>query len=169
MFSGDSFPVGPNGQFPKQRVKTAGNELIPAVSMQETYLSGRNTAAKLPSIEKDFHSSVNKVKGRMKQGQVMRGRRRHGDMDRFRPRYAPKGLRGEEEYESMDYDPLYDSFGMRMDEGETDDSVGRVIGGRIVSSRMIGSQSLRPATGTRPAVIGSGGWLKGVQKLLGYP
>lgn len=124
MFKSDNFPLGPNGRFPKQRVRTAGNELIPAVSMQDTYLSGHNTAAKLPSIEKDFHSSVNKVKGRMKQGEMMRDKNRHKNSDRFRPRHAPKGLRGEEEYEGMEKDAIYDTSGQRMDEGEVDDSVG---------------------------------------------
>ena len=72
----------------------------------------------------------------------------------------------------MDEDAIFDSSGVRMDEGETDDSVGRVVGGRMVSSRMIGSKAMRGATFARPiaqSVVGSGGWLKGIQRLLGYP
>jgi len=183
MFKSDDFPLGPNGQFPKQRIATYGNPLIPPVSMQDTYLSGNNTVSRMPSIEKDFTSSNRKVKDRMKYGMAMR---RGGvpTVDLFRPRYAPKsrlkrtGLgqeehaEFEEQYGSMDMDPTFDFFGERMDEGETDDSVGRVVNGRMMSGRMIGSKEIRPATMRRPvsrSVVGSGGWLKGIQKLLGYP
>lgn len=125
MFGSDSFPVGPNNRFPRQRVSTYGNQLIPPVSMQDTYLSGNNTVAKLPSTEKNYHTSVNKVKGRMKEGDVVRTRYRHMDIDRFRPRYAPpSSLRhalGQDE--DLDEDSVY--IERAGDEGETDDSVGQ--------------------------------------------
>jgi len=175
MFGSDSFPLGPNNRFPKQRISSYGVVMIPPVSMQDTYLSGHNTVARLPNTEKDFHSSVNKAKRRMKNGMAIR---RGGipTVELFRPRYAPQSRLGEEdreiEYRSMDQDPMFDSEGHRFDEGETDDSVGRVVGGRIVSERMIGSKAIRGATFERPisqSVVGSGGWLKGIQKLLGFP
>lgn len=81
MFGSDNFPLGPNGQFPKQRIATAGNELLPPEDMEESYLlSG---IAKLPVRERDFHSSVNKAKGRMKIGRMMR---EDQDEQKFRPR-----------------------------------------------------------------------------------
>jgi hypothetical protein len=74
----------------------------------------------------------------------------------------------------MDTDATFDSEGNREDEGLVDDSVGRLnrASGRVVNQGMIGSREIMPATRTRPiarSVVGSGGWLKGVQKLLGYP
>lgn len=70
MFGSDDFPLGPNGQYPKQRIATAGNELISPQDIEETYLC--SGLAKLPVRERDFHSSLNKVKGRMKIGRMMR-------------------------------------------------------------------------------------------------
>lgn len=119
MFGSDNFPLGPNGQYPKVRRQSYGAMLNPPVNAQDVYLSGHNTVSKLPSTEKDFHSSVNKAKGRMKRGEAVRKGGR--GFDYLRPRFAPKGLRGEEEYEGMDRDQLYVE---RADEGETDDSVG---------------------------------------------
>ena len=81
MFGSDSFPLGPNGQFPKQRISSAGNELIPSEDMEQTYLE--SGLAKLPVRERDFHSSLNKVKGRMKVGRMMR---EDQDEQKFRPR-----------------------------------------------------------------------------------
>lgn len=164
MFKGDSFPLGPNGRFPRKRMSNYGVSIIPPVSMQDTYLSGHNTVAKLPSTEKNYHSSVNKVKGRMKQGMAIR-RGGTPTVELFRPRYAPLSRLGEE-YEDMDQDDAYTP--RSEDEGETDDSVGRVVGGRMMSKKMIGSKVMRPATGAR-SVVGSSNWLKGVQKLLGNP
>lgn len=85
MFGSDSFPLGPNGQFPKQRIGNAGNELIPPQDMEETYLECG--LAKLPVRERDYHSSLNKVKGRMKMGRMMR---EDQDENQFRPRQMPK-------------------------------------------------------------------------------
>lgn len=151
MFGSDSFPLGPNGQFPRQRIATAGNELIPPQNMEETYL--RSDEAQIPQemIERDFNVSNQRVKGRMRFGAV----KHDEDVDMFRPRYAPPTrLRSHE------------------DEGEVDDNVGRVVGGRMVSSRMVGPAQMRGATAARPvsrSVIGSEGWLRGIQRLLGYP
>jgi hypothetical protein len=80
-FGSDSFPLGPAGGFPKQRIRTAGNELIPSEDMEEAYLE--SGLAKLPVRERDFHSSLNKVKGRMKVGRMMREGQ---DAQKFRPK-----------------------------------------------------------------------------------
>jgi hypothetical protein len=126
MFGSDSFPVGPNNRFPKKRMSSYGVMLIPPVSMQDTYLSGNNTVAKLPSTEKNYHTSVDRAKGRMKEGDVVRTRCRHMDIDRFRPRYAPpSSLRhalGQDE--DLDEDSVY--IERAGDEGEVDDSVGQL-------------------------------------------
>lgn len=125
-FGSDSFPLGPNNRFPRKRMSSYGVMLIPPVSMQDTYLSGNNTVAKLPSTEKNYHTSVDRAKGRMKEGEVVRTRRRHMDIDRFRPRYAPpSSLRhalGQDE--DMDNDSVY--IERAGDEGEVDDSVGQL-------------------------------------------
>lgn len=84
-FGSNDFPLGPNGQFPRQRISSAGNEIAAPEMMEGIYsVSG---VAKLPVIERDFHSSLNKVKGRMKQGKIMREGQ---DADKFRPKYAAK-------------------------------------------------------------------------------
>lgn len=193
MFGSDDFPLGPNNQFPRQRISNYGVQIIPPVSMQDTYLSGNNTVSKLPNLEKDFHSSISKVRRRMRHGWAIR---RGGlpIIGLFRPRYAPKSSLGqEEEYHGMDYDPIYDRSGGRFDEGETDDSVGRVIPftNPFVTALVgrIGAKVIRPATETKVSmkdmtghgrrraigymmgrrvkpVVGSWGWMKGVQNLL---
>lgn len=84
MFSGDDFPLGPNGQFPKQRINSAGNEIHAPEDMEEVYLE--SGLAKLPVRERDFNSSLQKVKGRMKQGRMMREGQ---DEQKFRPRRMP--------------------------------------------------------------------------------
>lgn len=86
-FGSNDFPLGPNGSFPKQRINSAGNEIAAPEEMEELYdMSG---VARLPVIERDFHSSLNKVKGRMKQGRIMR-QESDKDVDKFRPRHAAK-------------------------------------------------------------------------------
>lgn len=85
MFGSDSFPLGPAGGFPKQRINSAGNEIAPSQDMEEMYLECG--LAKLPVKEKDFHSSLNKVKGRMKVGRMMREGQ---DEQKFRPRSKTK-------------------------------------------------------------------------------
>lgn len=81
MFSGDDFPLGPNGQFPKQRINSFGNEIYVPDEMEEAY--GMSGVAKLPVIERDFHSSLSRVKGKMKRGKMMREGQ---DENQFRPK-----------------------------------------------------------------------------------
>ena len=83
MFGSESFPVGPNGQFPRQRVRTAGNELVPPQNMEEVYW--RSGVARLPVVEKEYHGSVNRVKSDMSVGRPNIHARIHKG---FRPRYA---------------------------------------------------------------------------------
>lgn len=131
MFGSDNFPLGPAGGYPKQRIRSFSNPLIPGVSAQDTYLSGGSSVSKLPNLERDFNSSNQKVKGRLKDGSQIRGGFR--GVNRFRPRYAPffgvrrapKELSGfEDDFEPMmDTDPIY-VLEQAGDEGEVDDSVG---------------------------------------------
>ena len=73
MFGSDSFPVGPNGRFPKQRISSAGNEIAAPEDMEALYEeSDLNGIAKLPVRERDYRSSLNKVQNRMKVGRAMR-------------------------------------------------------------------------------------------------
>jgi len=85
-FGSDSFPLGPNGQFPRQRIYSAGNEIADPEEMEGLY--GMSEVAKLPVVECDFHSSLDRVKGKMKQGRMMRMGQ---DEDKFIPRYALEG------------------------------------------------------------------------------
>ena len=81
MFGSDSFPLGPNGSFPKQRIYDAGNEIATPADMEEVY--GMSGVAKLPVQERDFHSSIARVKNKMKKGKMMREGQ---DEQKFRPR-----------------------------------------------------------------------------------
>jgi len=73
MFGSDNLPLGPNGQFPKQRISSAGNEIAPPEEMEAMYEeSSLNGIAKLPIRERDYRSSLNKVQNRMKYGRAMR-------------------------------------------------------------------------------------------------
>ena len=97
MFSGDDFPLGPNGQYPKQRISSAGNEIAAPEYMEAMY--DRSEVARLPVVERDFHSSLNRVKGSMKQGRMMREGQ---DVDKFRPKYAGTSkIRQAEEEEGL--------------------------------------------------------------------
>ena len=94
MFKSDSFPLGPNGSFPKQRINSFGNEIEAAQDAQDTYLG--NVHAKLPNREHDFHGSNEAVKHRFKHGKHLGEK----NVDKYRPRYAPKSnLRGYEDEE----------------------------------------------------------------------
>ena len=87
-FGSNDFPLGPNGQFPKQRIRSAGNEVFAPERMEEAY-EGCGLA-KLPSTEKDYDSSVRKVQSRMKMGKPHKNSEAYDDLDKFRPKYAPK-------------------------------------------------------------------------------
>jgi hypothetical protein len=87
-FGSDDFPLGPNGQFPKQRINSAGNEIFAPEDMEEAY--GMSGVAKLPIRERDYNSSLNKVKGRMKYGRAMR---QGQDELKFEPRGMMKRMR----------------------------------------------------------------------------
>ena len=81
MFGSDNFPLGPNGQFPKQRIGSSGDGMPMSQDMEEVYeLSG---LAKLPVRERDFNSTLQKVGGRMKFGRAMREGQ---DEQKFKPR-----------------------------------------------------------------------------------
>jgi hypothetical protein len=67
MFSGNDFPVGPNNQFPKQRIDTSGNMIAPAVDVVGSYMN--SPVANLPTIEKEYSSVVNRAKRHMAFGQ----------------------------------------------------------------------------------------------------
>jgi hypothetical protein len=80
-FGSDSFPLGPNGSFPRQRINSAGNEIAPPEAMEELY--GMSGIAKLPVRERDYRSSLGKVQNRMKYGRAMREGQ---DEQKFKPR-----------------------------------------------------------------------------------
>lgn len=92
MFGSDSFPLGPNGEYPKQRISSYGNEIATPMSVEEVY--GLSGSAKLPVQERDFHSTLNKVKGRMKQGKPHKhsgaAENEYRELNRFRPAYASR-------------------------------------------------------------------------------
>lgn len=87
-FGSNDFPLGPNGKFPKQRISSAGNEIADPHEMEEMY--SMTGLAKLPAVEKDYHSSVGKVKDRMKTGKPHKSAEAYDDVDKYRPKYAPK-------------------------------------------------------------------------------
>jgi hypothetical protein len=81
MFGSDDLPLGPNNAYPRKRIGSFGNMVA---SPEEIYeMSG---LAKLPIRERDYHSSVNRVKGKMKTGRMMREGQ---DEEKF----SPRGLR----------------------------------------------------------------------------
>jgi hypothetical protein len=84
MFGSDNLPLGPNGQFPRQRISSAGNEIAPPEEMEAMYEeSSLNGISKLPVRERDYRSSLNKVQNRMKHGRAMREGQ---DEHKFEPR-----------------------------------------------------------------------------------
>lgn len=86
-FGSNDFPLGPNGQFPRQRIGNFDNRIAPPNRVEDVYR--RNRGSKLPVVEKEFSSSVEKVKRRMKMGREMRKNQR---ADKFRPQYTAEEL-----------------------------------------------------------------------------
>lgn len=68
-FGSDSFPLGPGGKFPRQRISSAGNEIANPNQMEGLYDGSEH--ARLPVLERDFHSSVNRVKNRTRIGKPL--------------------------------------------------------------------------------------------------
>lgn len=87
-FGSNDFPLGPNGQFPKQRIGNYGNTIAPPSRVEDVYRG--NSESRLPAIEREYSSSVEKVKRRMKLGRKMREGQRS---DKFRPKYARRSER----------------------------------------------------------------------------
>lgn len=84
-FGSNGFPLGPNGEYPKQRINRFNSVMNPIRRVEDVYRDSNE--AKLPVVERDFNSSINKVKRNMKQGRIMREGQ---DVDLFRPRTAKK-------------------------------------------------------------------------------
>lgn len=85
-FGSNDFPLGPNGQYPKQRISNYNDsDIAPPNYVEDVYKNNRYS--KLPVTERDFNSSLNKVKRKMKQGRAMR---EDQDVDMCRPRHAGK-------------------------------------------------------------------------------
>jgi len=83
-FGSNTFPLGPNGEYPKQRVNNFNSsDIAPSNRVEDVYRTNRQS--RLPVVERDFTSSLNKVQRKMKQGKMMREGQ---DEDKFRPRSA---------------------------------------------------------------------------------
>lgn len=114
MFKSDSFPLGPNGSFPKQRINSFGNEIA---APQDAYLG--NVHAKLSNQEHDFHGSNEAVKHRFKHGKHLGEK----NVDKHRPRYAPKSkLSGyDDEDEGLGFFKMWRKRKKRMPEQSQSD------------------------------------------------
>lgn len=71
-FSGNDLPLGPNGQFPRQRIATENNPLMPVMDAEGAYL--RSPVAQLPTEEKEYSSVVKRATGHMNFGEVKQKR-----------------------------------------------------------------------------------------------
>ena len=70
-FSSNGLPLGPNGQFPRQRVNLQSREdLLYIRDPEGRYL--RNQVAQLPTQEKEYSSVVNAAKNHLLFGEVKR-------------------------------------------------------------------------------------------------
>lgn len=76
-----SFPLGPIAMYPSKRVGNFGNVINPPSRVEDEYSECRY--AKLPAIEKEYSSSVEKAKRRLKMGR----KRDRVAGDDFHPRY----------------------------------------------------------------------------------
>jgi len=86
-FGSNDFPLGPNGRFPRKRVGNFGGMIAPPNRIEDVYR--RNVVSKLPVVEKEYSSTVERAKGRMKAGSAMRIGQR---ADKFSPRYLATRL-----------------------------------------------------------------------------
>lgn len=94
-FGSESFPLGPAGGFPKNRIASAGNEIAPPEMMEEMYDSQNH--AKLPVRERDYHSSVSRVKDKMKMGRPHKNADAPDEWLKRRKQRFPYGLEKEGE------------------------------------------------------------------------
>lgn len=74
MFGDNDFPVGPNGEFRGNRMRTGGNRLIEPQNREGEYLLSR--VAQLPTEEKEFSTVANSAKAHMAFGERRRERPR---------------------------------------------------------------------------------------------
>jgi len=81
-FGSNDFPLGPNGQFPRQRVGNFGNRIAAPNRVEDMYRG--SVVSRLPVVEKDYNSSVERAKRRMKMGSPMR---KGQDENKFTPRH----------------------------------------------------------------------------------
>ena len=88
-FGSNDFPLGPNGQYPRQRVGNFGNRIAAPNRVEDVYRG--NGGVRLPVVEKDFSSTVERAKGRMKMGREMRAGQK---VNKFRPKYTKAELSG---------------------------------------------------------------------------
>lgn len=79
-FGSNDFPIGPNGQYPKQRISDAGSMIAPPMNVEQMY---RDVEVKLPSTEKEFTSACDRAKRRMAMGMSHNMRKLE-----LKPRYA---------------------------------------------------------------------------------
>jgi len=75
MYGSESLPLGPAGGFPKQRISDYGVEIVPPQDQEGRYAG--SDISRLPAVEKDFNSSVRRVKSRVIDSQ----RRMRGGID----------------------------------------------------------------------------------------
>lgn len=94
-FGSNDFPLGPNNQYPRQRIRNFGNMVAPPNRVEDVYRD--NNQVQLPVVEKEYNSSVEKVKRRMKFGREMRKGQRP---DKFRPKNI-KQLKMEESEDGL--------------------------------------------------------------------
>lgn len=86
-FGSNDFPLGPNGQYPQQRIRSFNNIIAPPNRVEDVYR--RNNQSRLPVVEQEYSSSVEKVKRRMKMGREMRKGQKS---DKFRPQHTEESL-----------------------------------------------------------------------------
>ena len=72
-FSGNDLPIGPAGGFPRQRISTSGNVLVPVRDIEGAYL--KSPVVKLPTEEKEYSSVVNRATRHMNYGEVKMGKK----------------------------------------------------------------------------------------------
>lgn len=63
MFGDNGLPLGPNGQFPPQRINSFGNDVAAPRNQEETYLM--SDEVQLPVYEKDYTTSVDNARRRV--------------------------------------------------------------------------------------------------------
>lgn len=146
-FGSNSFPLGPNGQFPRQRVGVFNNMIAPPNRVEDVYRG--NGSVRLPVVEKEYVTTVERAKQRMKKGRIMRQGQR---ADKFRPKTMVNGLGATRDWRSL-FGKLLRSQTKPVPAKQIEKEVARSVVSNAVTYKAPETVVSKPIVVSKPAAV----------------